>query len=181
MCIYTHQGPQIKLHSELDLEAGRGTGPSPPSWAATFASAGPPVSPGRNPLELQLYIFRFRRGIAYSTMHRKKLDKAKQLLTQLRRSPQKARDLEVLARLLGRKRVKRGKEPTWESTELAVYPLSIPHHGGRDIPIGTKNSILDQLEDDILTWEEMLELEDDNEGDEEEREESNGGDGNGTG
>lgn len=111
-------------------------------------------------------------------MHRKKLDKAKRLLTQLRRSPQKARDLEVLARLLGRKRVKRGKEPTWESIELTVYPLTIPHHGGQDVPIGTKNSILDQLEDDILTWEETLGLEDDEE--EEEEEESNGGDGNGT-
>jgi hypothetical protein len=45
----------------------------------------------------------------------------------------------------------------WESVEFAeLYPLSIPDHGGRDLAIGTKNSILDQLEDDILAWEERI-------------------------
>lgn len=50
----------------------------------------------------------------------------------------------------------------WESEAfIELYALSIPDHGGRDLAIGTKNSILDQLEDDILAWEERLGDEDD--------------------
>lgn len=94
-------------------------------------------------------------------MNRKRLDKVRRLLGQARRSQQKARDLEKLARMLGRKQDKRGKEPTWVHDELPVYPLSIPHHGGRDLAPGTRNSILDVLEDDLLAWEEMLRLADD--------------------
>jgi len=44
----------------------------------------------------------------------------------------------------------------WESTEFDLFVLSIPHHGGRDLAPGTKKSILDQLEDDLLAWEERL-------------------------
>jgi hypothetical protein len=92
-------------------------------------------------------------------MNRKKLDKLKRELAQLRRSPQKANDLQSLAKRLGRKLVKRGKEPMWESVEFAeLYPLAIPDHGGgRDLAIGTKNSILDQLEEDVLAWEGRIE------------------------
>ena len=92
-------------------------------------------------------------------MNRRKLDKLKRELTQMRRSPQKARDLEGLARKLGRKQVKRGKEPTWESPFPELFPLSIPHHGGKGIATGTKSSILDQLEGDVLAWEECLDEE----------------------
>ena len=75
----------------------------------------------------------------------------------LRRAPQKARALESLARKLGRKPVKRGKEPMWESTEFdELSPLSIPHHGGRDLTKGTRNSILIQLDDDVIAWKERL-------------------------
>jgi len=35
-------------------------------------------------------------------------------------------------------------------------PLSIPHHGGRDLAPGTRNSILNVLEADVLAWEERL-------------------------
>jgi hypothetical protein len=53
--------------------------------------------------------------------------------------------------------VKRGREPMWESTEFEeLFVLSIPHHGGRDLAPGTRNSILDQLENDVLAWEERL-------------------------
>ena len=91
----------------------------------------------------------------------------------MRRSPQKAGALEGIARRLGRRLVKRGKHPMWESTEFAgLFALSIPRHGDKDLATGTRNSILDQLEDDILTWDEKLTLE--------EREEQDG-DGNGTG
>lgn len=45
----------------------------------------------------------------------------------------------------------------WESQVFQdLFVLSIPHHGGRDLPIGTKMSILDQLEDDIQRWTEKL-------------------------
>ena len=89
-------------------------------------------------------------------MNATKLRKIRNRLATLRLSPQSARALESLARQLGRQPVKRGKEPMWESTNFDLFPLSIPHHGGRDIPVGTRNSILDQLEDDILAWDEEL-------------------------
>lgn len=96
-------------------------------------------------------------------MTRKKLDKLKRELTQLRHSPQKAAALEDLARRLGRRPAKRGKEPMSESVEFDhLYVLSIPRHGGKDLAIGTKNSILDQLEDDVLAWEERVEMNGDN-------------------
>ena len=58
--------------------------------------------------------------------------------------------------MLGRKLEKRGKEPTWVHDVLPVYPLSIPHHGGRDLAPGTKNCILDVLDDDVFAWEQIL-------------------------
>jgi hypothetical protein len=96
-------------------------------------------------------------------MNRKRLNKFKRQLHQLRRSSARASDVEALAFKLGRKKRegKRSKEPTWLSTEFDnLPPLSIPHHGGRDLPIGTKNSILSQLEDDIAEWEQRLDVED---------------------
>src|SRR4051794_38817850 len=107
-------------------------------------------------------------------MTRKRLNKLKREMVQARRSPQKAIDLRRFAQALGRKKVIRGKEPTWESKELDVFALTIPNHGGKDIPIGTKNSILNALEDDVLAWEEKL-------GEEDDEEESDGGAGNGRG
>jgi hypothetical protein len=59
----------------------------------------------------------------------------------------------------------------WESVEFDhLFPLAIPHHGGgRDLAIGTKNSILDQLENDVEAWEQRLgdEEEDEDEKDDE--------------
>ncbi len=58
----------------------------------------------------------------------------------------------------------------WESTEFPdLFVLSIPHHGGKDLALGTKRSILDLLEDDMLAWEERIE-----DGDGEENESENG-------
>jgi hypothetical protein len=94
-------------------------------------------------------------------MNRRRLDRIKRLLEQARRSQQKARDLETLARMVGRRPDRRGKEPTWVHDELPVYPLSIPHHGGRDLAPGTRNSILNVLEGDVIAWEERLGPEDD--------------------
>jgi hypothetical protein len=90
-------------------------------------------------------------------MDRRKLESLRRQVRSLRRSQPKARDLEALAVRLGRKTVNRGKEPTYESKKFFhLRPLSIPHHKGRDLPTGTKNSILSQLEEDIDAWEETL-------------------------
>jgi predicted RNase H-like HicB family nuclease len=64
-------------------------------------------------------------------MTRNKLRKLKRELLNLRRSPQKAADLESFARGLGRKKeTKRGKEPMWVSREFDhLFPAAIPHHG----------------------------------------------------
>jgi hypothetical protein len=92
-------------------------------------------------------------------MNWKKLNKLKREHRDRRRSPQKARDLESLAMRLGRKMTE-GRHPTWVSTKFQLRPLSIPHHCGRDIPPGTKNAILDQLEEDLIALEEKLGNED---------------------
>jgi hypothetical protein len=96
-------------------------------------------------------------------MNLRRLERITRLLEQARRSQQRARDLERLARMLGRRQDRRGKEPTWVHDELPVYPLSIPHHGGRDLATGTRNSILNVLEADVLAWEERLGPDDDEE------------------
>jgi hypothetical protein len=88
-------------------------------------------------------------------MNAKKLRKLRREMESLRRSPQPARSLEQLATQLGRKIVKRGKHPMWMSEHFQLRPLSIPHHTG-DLPNPTRNSILDQLEDDVFCWEEMV-------------------------
>lgn len=95
----------------------------------------------------------------YGIMDQKKLDRITLRILKARRSPQKARDLESIAKQLGRTKVNRGKEPTWESELPGRPPLSIPHHGGRDIATGTRNSILDFLEDDALALQEILDRE----------------------
>lgn len=97
-------------------------------------------------------------------MDRKRLDKMRRELAGLRRGRHKAATLERLAKRLGRKKVKRGSEPMWESVEFDdLFVLSIPHHGGRDLAPGTQRSILDQLEEDVLAWEVRLSDEEDEE------------------
>ncbi len=91
-------------------------------------------------------------------MDLKGLTNLKRELEGCRRRQPKAVELEALARQLGRERnPDRGKEPTYVSREFPdLRPLSIPNHKGKDIPKGTKNSILNQMEDDVLAWEERL-------------------------
>jgi hypothetical protein len=90
-------------------------------------------------------------------MDRKKLAKLRREMEALRRSQPKAAALVSFARKLGRKKVNRGKEPTYESEEfLDLSALTIPMHKGRDIPPGTRDSILDQLDEDLLRWDERL-------------------------
>jgi hypothetical protein len=90
-------------------------------------------------------------------MDRRRLTRIRRKAAALRRSQPKARELVALATQLGRKKVDRGKEPMYESDAFPhLRPLSIPNHKGRDMPSGTKNSILTQLEDDLDAWEEAL-------------------------
>jgi antitoxin HicB len=89
-------------------------------------------------------------------MNRKKLTRLRREWEQMWRSPQKASTLSGLAERLGRTRVKRGKHPMWESHFDHLYVLSIPYHGQRDLPPGTRNAILDQLEADLIAWDEWL-------------------------
>lgn len=92
-------------------------------------------------------------------MKRKKLEELRRELIRCRASQQKPRDLEAIAKRLGRKKQKgkNTKHPMWVSQEFDyLRPLSIPHHGGKDLPGGTRNSILDQLEEDVLAWEQQL-------------------------
>lgn len=90
-------------------------------------------------------------------MKRNKLDKLKREGERLRRSAANAEALQKYAKSLGRKLAKRGKEPTWLNKEFpTLRPLSIPDHGGKDLAIGTKNSILNQLEDDQIAWDEKI-------------------------
>lgn len=87
-----------------------------------------------------------------------KLNKCRSELERLRTTPSPAAKFEALAKKLGRKIKKGGKHPMWISEEFPnLRPLSIPHHGSRDLPTGTRGSIANQLELDILRWEEKLE------------------------
>jgi HicA toxin of bacterial toxin-antitoxin, len=92
-------------------------------------------------------------------MDRRRLKRIRQEAESLRSAQAKARELERLAARLGRKKVVRGKHPMYESGAFPhLRPLSIPNHKGRDMPPGTKNSILNQLEDDLDAWDEALSL-----------------------
>jgi hypothetical protein len=60
-------------------------------------------------------------------------------------------ELIAIAKKLGRKKVNRGKEPTYEIA--GRYPLTIPGHPGT-LAVGTAASILNQLDDDLVALEE---------------------------
>lgn len=102
-------------------------------------------------------------------MDRKKLINLRDQLEGYRHTQPKARELHALAKALGRSEVDRGKEPTFKSDAFPslLRPVSIPNHKGRDMSVGTKNNILNQLEDDLIAWEEFLD----------QRERENGGNG----
>src|SRR5580704_1380007 len=91
-------------------------------------------------------------------MDRNKLERLRQTLADLRRVQPKSRQLQSVAGQLGRRPVRRGKEPMYESEPFPhLRPLSIPNHKGRDMAPGTRNSILNQLEEDADAWEEEIE------------------------
>ena len=85
--------------------------------------------------------------------------KLEQELDRLRRASARADDVESLAKRLGRTKFNRGKEPVWVNDEFPeLFPVAIPHHGGRDLSPGTKRNILDALETDIEAWRERLDV-----------------------
>ncbi len=60
------------------------------------------------------------------------------------------RELDRIARMVGRKLdTKRGGHPTFVNRERNWYPLTIPNHPGSMVK-RTVQSILDQLEDDVM-------------------------------
>jgi hypothetical protein len=94
--------------------------------------------------------------IIYDIMSRQKLDKLRKRIEELRQKGGiGSSELESLARALGRVRSMRGKHPIWvNKTFPDLRPLSIPHHGSKDLNRITANIILDQLELDIEKYEE---------------------------
>lgn len=89
--------------------------------------------------------------IICAIMKSNKVAKLRRELESLRRRGGiKPNELESLARSLGRAKHPRGSEPTWVSEEFPnLRPVSIPHHGGRDLNRFTAGGILDQLEVDL--------------------------------
>jgi len=90
-------------------------------------------------------------------MHQNRIRHLRMEIDRLRRvGGVKSRDLERLAARLGRKRHRRGKEPTWISEMLPeARPLSIPSHA-RDLNRITARTILDLLEADLDAIEQKL-------------------------
>jgi HicA toxin of bacterial toxin-antitoxin, len=92
-------------------------------------------------------------------MNREKLDKLRKRVEELRKKGGIGyAELESLARALGRVYSKRGKHQTWVNQIFPeLRPISIPHHGSKDLNRITANNILDQLELDIDKFEELIE------------------------
>lgn len=97
--------------------------------------------------------------IVFDIMNREKLDKLRKRVEELREKGGIGySELESLARSLGRVPSKRGKHQTWVNQIFdGLRPLSIPHHGSKDLNRITAKSILDQLELDIEKFEELIE------------------------
>lgn len=96
-------------------------------------------------------------SVIYGIMNRRRLENLRRKVEACRRAQPKAEALQALAKALGRKKANRGKEPTFVNTAFPMLrPLSIPKHKGRDLPTGTKNSILDQMDEDLIAWDERL-------------------------
>jgi hypothetical protein len=96
--------------------------------------------------------------IVFDIMDREKLDKLRKRVEELRKKGGIGySELESLARALGRVSSKRGKHQTWVNQIYPeLRPLSIPHHGSKDLNRITANNILDQLEFDIEKFEELI-------------------------
>lgn len=97
--------------------------------------------------------------IIFDIINREKLNKLRKRFEELRKKGGIGySELESLAEALGRVRSKRGKHLTWINKAIPdLPPLSIPHHGSKDLNKYTANDILDKLEIDIEKLEELIE------------------------
>lgn len=90
-------------------------------------------------------------------MNRKKLNNIREEMDGMRRRMVKQPEMEAVAKQLGRRLVKRGKHPNWESEMFShLDALSIPDHGGRDLSKTVRTCALKALEQDIAAWEMWL-------------------------
>jgi len=87
-------------------------------------------------------------------MNPPKVIRLRQKLESLRgKGGVKSTEIQLLAKKLGRKRHKRGSEPTWINESFRhLRPVSIPHHS-KGLNRFTARAILDQLEADLEAWE----------------------------
>lgn len=92
-------------------------------------------------------------------MDAKKLARIRDDIAAASRKPQTQGDLAALAARLERfaRKGGKGKHPTWMTHLPGCHPLSIPDGKRRDLPTGTKNNVLNQLEGDVEAWEMILE------------------------
>lgn len=89
-------------------------------------------------------------------MNHKKIDRLRREIEGLRRKGGiKGRELQKIAKAVGRRLGQRGKEPTWVSERFSKRPLSIPGHPG-DLNKNTARDILEQLETDLDEIEEEM-------------------------
>jgi hypothetical protein len=90
-------------------------------------------------------------------MDRKKLDKIWREIDAARRSPQKAAELESLARMCGRTVYAGGNHPMWQSPFPQHRAFPISRHGGNpEVHPRVRKVVLDHLEADAAAWEEFL-------------------------
>jgi hypothetical protein len=96
-------------------------------------------------------------------MDRKTLDTLWAEIAAARRSPQKAGDLEALAKMAGRTEHSGGRHPMWKSAFPQHRAFPIERHGGNpDLSPHVRKVVLNHLEADAAAWEEMLERQSDN-------------------
>jgi hypothetical protein len=89
-------------------------------------------------------------------MNARKLQRIRLRIAGLYGSDRKSRDLESVAKALGRRKAKHGAY-TWESASFpTLAPLSIPHHS-KGVKRFTAEGILDQLlAQDVWEWDRFL-------------------------
>jgi hypothetical protein len=90
-------------------------------------------------------------------MDRKKLDTLWSAMAAARRTPQKASDLEALAKMAGRWEKAGGKHPMWVSAFPQHRAFPIERHGGNpDLSPHVRKVVLNCLETDAAAWEELV-------------------------
>lgn len=87
-------------------------------------------------------------------LKQKHIVKLRARVASLRGSDVKPSELISLVEAMGRTKAKRGKHPTYIGGPPGAMPISIPNHS--KVKRFTAGSILDQIEQDLDTYEELL-------------------------